>query len=167
MNIREIYVNKNFTQTWDKITDARIETLRSEEIKRLVYSAINYIHVTYQIKVRVTDAIRTIEEQKRLKKEGKSHVDFGYHNLGLAVDVVEIRDGKALYDNPKWVTIGKAFELFGFDWGGRWLTRKQKQTMTEEEQKIAIENGKGWDKPHFQYTYNKTIKQWQTELGLS
>ena len=57
-----------------------------------------------------------------------------YHNYGLAFDVVEIKNGKALWNNPNWNKIGALGKSLGFTWGGDW---------------------KFTDKPHFQMTFGK------------
>lgn len=54
-----------------------------------------------------------------------------FHNYGLAVDVVPIVGGKAVWnDGELWERVGKVGEALGLEWGGRW---------------------KFVDKPHFQY----------------
>ena len=45
-----------------------------------------------------------------------------FHNFGLAIDVVEIKNGKALWSNPNWEEIGAFGESIGWEWGGRWTS---------------------------------------------
>jgi peptidoglycan LD-endopeptidase CwlK len=54
-----------------------------------------------------------------------------YHNYALAIDVVETKNGVALWKNPNWTKIGEIGESVGFEWGGRWT--------------------KLLDRPHFQF----------------
>ena len=56
-----------------------------------------------------------------------------------ALDVVEIKNGKALWTNPNWSKIAALGKSIGFEWGGDWKSFK--------------------DKPHFQYTFGKTLAQ--------
>ena len=45
-----------------------------------------------------------------------------FHNFGLAIDTVEIQNGKALWSNPNWDKIGSFGESIGWEWGGRWTS---------------------------------------------
>lgn len=54
------------------------------------------------------------------------------HNYDLAIDVVEIKNGQALWINPRWSEIGAIGKSIGFEWGGDW-------------------SGSRNDKPHFQF----------------
>ena len=58
-----------------------------------------------------------------------------YHNYGLALDVVEIDDGIAVWDTD-WSGISEIGKRNGFEWGGDWTTP---------------------DKPHFQMTSGLSI----------
>jgi len=62
-----------------------------------------------------------------------------YHNYGLAIDVVEISDGQAIWraDNFDW--IGELGKSLRFEWGGDWTRFK--------------------DRPHFQMTGGRTIEE--------
>ncbi len=100
------------------------------------------------INVRVTDGLRTFEEQNALYAKGRTapgnivtKVRGGgsFHNYGLAVDVVPLdKNGKANYNVGKdvWNKIGAAGQKQGLTWGGAW---------------------KGFvDQPHFQLDGGKT-----------
>ena len=122
-------------KTWDHHTDRRITSLDSR-VQGVAVQFINQAFDELGIKLRVTSALRTIAEQNELFKGGKvTKVPGGrsYHNYGLAIDVVEIKDGKALYSNPKWKAIAAIGKQLGFEWGGDW--------------KSFV------DKPHFQMTF--------------
>ena len=125
--------------TWDPITDDRINTL-AHCLQGIARDYINYMQSAHSIKLRVTDAYRSIPDQDILCDEGSSNACGGesYHNYGLAFDVVEIKNGAALYSNPNWELIGTEGETFGLEWGGRFTS-------------IV-------DKPHFQLA-NKTIQE--------
>ena len=108
------------------------------------------------IKVRVTQGLRTYAQQNDLYSKGRD--DKGnvtdqskvvtnakggdsFHNFGLAIDVVEINNGKALWSNKNWNLIGKVGKECGFEWGGDWSSFV--------------------DKPHFQHTMNKKLSELQ------
>jgi peptidoglycan L-alanyl-D-glutamate endopeptidase CwlK len=134
-------------KTWDIVSNRRIDTLHPI-IRAKAKEFIIRAEKELGIKLRVTSALRTWEEQTRLYNKGRS--DTGkkvtnakagesYHNYGLAFDVVEIKNGKAIWNNPNWKKIGALGKSLGFEWGGDW-------------KKIV-------DKPHFQITYGKHHKE--------
>jgi LysM repeat protein/GH24 family phage-related lysozyme (muramidase) len=93
------------------------------------------------ILIRITDGIRTFEEQDALYAKGRTqqgkivtHARGGYsnHNYGLAVDVVPMVNGKPDWGVAEevWKAIGEAGQGAGLEWGGTW-------------KKLV-------DKPHFQ-----------------
>jgi len=49
--------------------------------------------------------------------------------------VVEIKNGRAIWNNPNWERIGKLGKSIGFEWGGDWVGLV--------------------DKPHFQMRFGK------------
>lgn len=137
-------------KTWDIHTNRRIDTLHPAIISK-VKEFIIRAEKELGIKLRVTAALRTWVEQSSLYNKGrnsdgeiiniKSVVTWAksgesYHNYGLAIDVVEIKNGKALWKNPNWEKIGKLGESIGFTWGGRWTGKKN-------------------DRPHFQMNFGK------------
>ena len=114
--------------TWDKHTNLRIQQLQPQ-MKEKTIEFINRAESELGIKLRVTSAFRSFEEQEKLYAKGRTlpgkivtwaKPGESYHNLGLAIDVVEIKDGKALWENPNWSKIGELGESMDFTWGGRW-----------------------------------------------
>ena len=127
-------------KVWDNKTAERIESLHpqiKEDVKNFILEA-----QKEGIYLRVTDGIRTVEEQNDVYQRGNSTVKGGYsyHNYGLAFDVVEIKDGKALWDNDNWDKIGELGKKYGFEWGGDWESFV--------------------DKPHFQKPYGHYCGYW-------
>ena len=137
-------------KTWDIHTNRRIETLHPV-IKAKVKEFIIRAEKELGIKLRVTAALRTWNEQADIYAKGRDSngnvIDMkkivswakagqSYHNYGLAFDVVEIKNGAALWKNPNWGKIGALGESIGFIWGGRWKGKKN-------------------DRPHFQMTFGK------------
>jgi len=130
-------------KTWDIHTNRRIDTLHPNIIAK-VKEFIVRAEKELGIKLRVTAALRTWAEQEKLYAQGRSlpgkkvtwaKAGQSYHNYGLAIDVVEIKDGKALWNNPNWEKIGQLGESIGFTWGGRWTGKT--------------------DKPHFEMAFGK------------
>ena len=101
--------------------------------------------------------LRTFSEQDALYARGRTignqvvtnaMAGQSYHNYGLAVDIVLIQDGKAIWNRgedfdgdkiPDWMEVVKIFRKFGWEWGGDFVTFK--------------------DYPHFQKAFGYTCKQ--------
>lgn len=140
----------------DKITQDRIKLLHPK-VKDEVTKIINEIDValTGRAKVRLTQGLRTFEEQNKLfnQKPKVTNAKGGQsiHNYGLAVDIVLIIDGKEAswntqtdWDNDKkadWSECVEIFKKYGWSWGGNWTSFK--------------------DYPHFEKTFGHT---WRTLL---
>jgi len=134
-------------KTWDVVSDRRINTLHPlvrSKAKELIIRAEKELG----IKLRVVSALRTWTEQNKLYAKGRTvpgkkvtnaKGGSSYHNFGLAIDVVEIKNGKALWRNPNWNKIAELGKEIGFEWGGDWKSFK--------------------DKPHFQWTFKKSLAQ--------
>lgn len=105
----------------------------------------------------VTEAHRSCKRQNDLYEQGRTkpgkivtNAKCGEsdHNVDVAVDVVEVKNGEALWDNPNWEKIGQIGESVGLKWGGRWTGLK--------------------DLPHFYDRSGKTTAQlWRESQGLS
>ncbi len=98
------------------------------------------------IDLRVISAFRDCKEQNALYAQGRTtkgkivtnaRCGKSAHNYRIAVDVVEFKNGKPIWQNPKWERIGQIGESLGLEWGGRW-------------KRIV-------DKPHFQDLGGRTI----------
>lgn len=115
---------------WDEVSEYRIQQLHPVVIpyaKQFVKRAEDELG----IKLRVTDGLRDFEEQADLYAQGRTepgpivtYAEPGqsYHNYGQAIDVVEIRNGEAIYDNDRWEEIGALGKEIGFEWGGDFLS---------------------------------------------
>lgn len=139
--------------TWDKVTDSRIATL-DKRVQPAAFRFINRVWKELGIALRVTQALRTIGEQDALYAQGRTtpgkkvtnaRGGYSFHNFGLALDVVIIRDGKAIWEilPKKVVDIAKQE---GFAWGGDWKSFK--------------------DYPHFEMTFGKTLQELRTANNL-
>jgi peptidoglycan L-alanyl-D-glutamate endopeptidase CwlK len=95
--------------------------------------------LTSRAKIRVTQGLRTIEEQNLMYAQGRTlpgnkitNAKGGQsvHNYGFAVDICLIIDGKeASWDTAKdwdndqtadWYECVKIFARHGWEWGGNW-----------------------------------------------
>jgi peptidoglycan L-alanyl-D-glutamate endopeptidase CwlK len=131
---------------WDKVTAVRIAALHPamrERAKQFIAEA-----ARQGIFLRVTSGLRDFAEQAELYAQGRTKPGAivtnakpgtSFHNYGLAIDVVEIKDGKGLWDNPNWSKIASIGKTFGFAWGGDFKNLK--------------------DLPHFEYSGGQTITQ--------
>jgi len=160
------YLYENHKTTWDRHTTQRINECHPM-IRNFLFAVISYLEKEKGIKLRVTDWIRSFQEQDDLYAKGRTvpgriitnaRAGESWHNYALAVDTVEIRDGKVMYENERWIEIAQPFEDLGFIWGGRWLSAKQK-TLPINEQKRLISSGEGFDKPHFHKNFSLTINR--------
>ncbi len=134
-------------KTWDIHSDRRINTLHPlvrAKAKEFIIRAERELG----IKLRVVSALRTWAEQDKLYAQGrtspgnivtKAKGGESLHNFGLAIDVVEIKNGKAIWNNPNWNKIAGLGKQIGFTWGGDWKSFK--------------------DKPHFEIRFGKSLAQ--------
>ncbi len=121
-------------KTWDFRTDAKIERLHPS-IRAKVKEFIIKAEQELGIKLRISSGYRSNAEQDKLYAVGRdtpgkiiTHKKGGEstHNKRLAFDVVEIKNGKAIWKNPNWNKIGKLGKSLGFSWGGDWTSFKDK-----------------------------------------
>ncbi len=124
--------------TWDKKTNEVIKTLHPV-IQPLVTQAVNELHDTYGINYRVYEGIRSFTEQQEEYDQGRttagaivtnSKPGQSFHQYGLGLDGVEIKDGVALWSSPNQTIIVSTFKKYGFNWGGDFASK---------------------DTPHFEY----------------
>lgn len=128
----------------DKITSERIQKLHPfvrDEVKQIIKECDEAL--TGRAKVRITQGLRSFEEQEKLyaigritsgKKVTNAKAGQSIHNYGLAVDICLMIDGKIAswdtakdWDNDKvadWYECVKIFAKYGWDWGGNWKTFK-------------------------------------------
>lgn len=143
----------------DKVTLQRIEKLHPlvrEEVQQIIKDCDEAL--SGRAKVRITQGLRSFEEQEKLyaigritsgKKVTNAKAGQSIHNYGLAVDICMMIDGKtASWDTAKdwdndqvadWYECVKIFAKYGWDWGGNWKTFKdlphfeKKEILTEKE----------------------------------
>ncbi len=125
----------------DSISIERVDKLhpKTREIfKSFVRESENELGIT----LRVVQGLRTFPEQHTLflqrPKVTNADAGYSYHNYGLAIDLVEIKDGKANwnFDYSKLLPIAKKYNLV---WGGSF--------------KSIV------DKPHYELSFGYSVKQ--------
>lgn len=148
----------------DNITNTRINKLHPvvrDEVLKIITEC--DAALTGRAKVRITQSLRTFQEQEQLyaigrTKSGKKVTNAkpgqSIHNYGLAVDICLMIDGKtASWDTAKdwdndqvadWHECVKIFSKYGWEWGGNWKTFK--------------------DLPHFE---KRSIKTKTSEIKIS
>ncbi|MDI3525845.1 MAG: peptidoglycan LD-endopeptidase CwlK [Tenuifilum sp.] len=126
----------------DKISVERIKKLHPK-VRDEVLSIYHEL-VRQKVPIRITDTLRTFEEQEELYSRGrtkpgkivtKAKPGRSYHNYGLALDFcLLMNDGKKaswsrtadLNANQKadWEEIVALFKHYGWEWGGDWASFK-------------------------------------------
>lgn len=114
---------------WDPFTEIRLQQL-APEIRDSARAFINEAEsIGIFLRIPPDGAFRSFSEQKSIYDKGRTApgkiVTYAkpgqsYHNYGLALDVVEINNGSALWENPQWWKIGALGKKHGFAWGGEW-----------------------------------------------
>lgn len=139
----------------DTITQKRIDKLHPivrDEVKKIIAEC--DAALTGKAKIRITQGLRTFDEQAELyaigrtkagKKVTNAKAGQSIHNYGLAVDMCLIIDGKTAswdtardWDDDKiadWYECVKIFAKHGWQWGGNWKTFKDLPHF--EKKKIA------------------------------
>jgi hypothetical protein len=105
-----IRTTEEMTKVWSSDAQNKIETLHPE-IRPYAVAFLNKCQ-SVGIKLQITDAYRSFEQQSQYILEGKPAAQPGksYHNYGLAIDVQPI-------NSYNWDMIGKIGESLGFRWG--------------------------------------------------
>lgn len=124
----------------DKISESRIMLLHPA-IRQDAKSFIEEAEAALNITLRIAQGLRTIDEQNELFAQGrtkpgkvvtKAKGGQSYHNYGLAIDLVEMKDGKPNW-NFKYEALLPLATKHGFAWGGHFKSIP--------------------DKPHFEKTF--------------
>lgn len=128
----------------DAITTKRIEKLHPSvrnEMKKIIENC--NASLTGKAQVRITQSLRTFEEQDVLYQQGRTKpgkkitnakAGKSIHNYGFAVDICLIINGNTAswdaakdWDNDQiadWYECVKIFAIHGWEWGGNWKTFK-------------------------------------------
>jgi peptidoglycan L-alanyl-D-glutamate endopeptidase CwlK len=136
----------------------KLDSLHPDIRKEVIdlVSKINTEVLTSNVKMIVTQGLRTFDEQTKLyiqvPKVTNAKAGQSMHNYGLAFDFCLVKGGKALWDVASdfdgdkvadWMEVVKIFKDAGYTWGGNFRSIS--------------------DKPHFEKTFGHT---WQQLLAL-
>lgn len=132
----------------DKISETRIAALHPK-VRQIFTSFIEDAENEFGITLRVSEGYRSIAYQNSLYAKGRTTAGkivtnarggSSYHNYGLAIDLVELKDGKINwdFDYSKLLPLARKYNL---TWGGTF--------------KNII------DKPHYEITFGNN---WRTLL---
>lgn len=128
----------------DTITQKRIQKLHPvvrDEVLKIITDC--DLALTGRAKIRITQGLRTFDEQAKLYAQGRTtpgkkvtnaKAGQSIHNYGLAVDMCLMIDGKDVswdtakdWDNDRtadWYECVRIFAKHGWNWGGNWKTFK-------------------------------------------
>lgn len=122
----------NVEKTWDSKTDVIISRLHPL-LRPIASKFVNEVESKLKIRLRITDGLRTFEEQNNLYAQGRTKAGKvvtkakggqSYHNYGLAFDCYLTKNGKVTFLKPVNSEIAKIGEDLGLEWGGKWKTIK-------------------------------------------
>ncbi|WP_066435514.1 M15 family metallopeptidase [Chryseobacterium sp. CCH4-E10] len=153
----------------DKVTKERISLLHPSvraEVTKIIEQCDKAL--TGRAKIRITQGLRTFQEQDQLytigrskpgKKVTNAKAGQSIHNYGLAVDIALIIDGKtaswdtkADWDGDKksdWMECVAIFQANGWDWGGNWETFKDMPHFEKKGYKWRVLINKKRDKENY------------------
>lgn len=155
-------------ETWDTKSNEVIKKLHPK-LRDKVSSFINELS-GIGIKYRVYSGFRSFDEQAALYGKGRTVLELtsvgvdskyakptetkvtnakpgtSYHNYGLAIDGVEVKDSKALWISPNEAKIVTVATKYGLFWGGNFSTLKDKPHFEDKQygsvaQLLALYNG--------------------------
>lgn len=138
--------------TNDDAVDARSEKAIATLLPQVQPYARALLHEAAKqgIKLIVTSATRTYDEQNALYAQGRTKPGEkvtnarggqSWHNHRCAFDVTIFSGSKPIYESPSYKAVGAIGQSLGLEWGGSWKT-------------IV-------DEPHFQLTNGKTLAEAQ------
>lgn len=129
----------------DNLSEARLEQLHPK-VRGVFKAFIEEAEEALNVTLRIVQGLRTIKEQNELYAQGRTKPGkkvtnakggSSYHNYGLAIDLVEMKDGKANW-NFRYELLKPFAKKHNLVWGGGF--------------KSII------DKPHFELTFGNNWK---------
>ncbi len=122
----------------DQVSIARIEALHPR-VRKVFKDFVEEAEKTLNVTLRVTQGLRTVEEQDALYAQGRTKPGnvvtnarggSSFHNYGLAIDLVEIKAGSANW-NFDYKKLKPIALKYGLEWGGDWKTIVDKPHFQE------------------------------------
>jgi len=118
---------------WDPVSESRLVNLHPD-VAKAARKFISLAEKRLGIYLRLTDGFRSYAQQEALYAKGRTASGSrvtnarggqSYHNFGLAIDLVELRNGQAIYGtSARWEELGALGKSLGFSWGGDWSSFK-------------------------------------------
>lgn len=132
----------------DDISQKRIDLLHPyirEDVRKCI-SYINNVLLKDEIKIRITQGLRTFEEQdelyKQVPKVTNAKAGSSYHNYGLAFDIclLDVNNKSVSWEiNDNWMIATNYLKSKGYQWGGDFTSFI--------------------DKPHFEKTFGYSVSR--------
>ena len=155
----------------DAITTKRIEKLHPSvrnEMKKIIENC--NASLTGKAQVRITQSLRTFEEQDVLYQQGRTKPGKkvtnakggqSIHNYGLAFDIVLMydKDGDGKFEEASWDTKRDGDKDGIADW-----LEVTKVFTSAGYTNGFITNGKKWDLPHFQKDFGLSWQKMKTKI---
>ena len=143
----------------DKITLKRLQLLYPV-FGDLVYSFILQFYSEHEIKICISQTLRTFKDQENLYAQGRTQggrvvtnamPGDSFHNYGLAADIAFVGIDPYLEKKSKseqdfyWMEVGRIAKINGLEWGGDFKSFK--------------------DRPHMQMSFGLTIAQIKADFN--
>ena len=77
--------------------DKRLSSLRPE-FRKVAETWLHIVRDDLHVDARVTETLRSRDRQKELAVAGKTNVETGWHNVGMALDFLCYHDGVVIHD---------------------------------------------------------------------
>lgn len=142
----------------DKLTIARVNGLHPVVVPRFA-AFIDRCELELDITLRAVQATRTFPEQlkiyQQVPKVTNAKPGQSYHNYGLAIDLVQLKDGQANW-HFNYGLLQKFAQMFGLIWGADWDNDGQTKADGDHDEHLV-------DMPHYEFTGGYA---WRTLLNL-
>lgn len=144
----------------DKVSEQRIELLHPK-FREIAKGFIEECEETLNITLRIVQGLRTIEEQNDLYAQGrtkpgpivtKAKGGSSFHNYGVAIDVVELVDGKANW-NFDYRKLRIIYPKYTLQWGADWDGDGKTKAEGDKDGEPIV------DAPHYQKKFGYTWQQ--------
>lgn len=143
----------------DTISISRVELLHPA-IREDVINFINDAEAGEDIILRIVQGLRTFKEQDDIYQQGRTKpgnivtrakAGSSYHNYGLAIDVVQMKDGKANW-GYNYKKLRPYYIKYGFTWGADWDGDGKTKDEGDKDEHLI-------DMPHFEKTFGFNWRQ--------
>lgn len=142
---RKDVMNYVLEEIWDFKTQQKIKELQPDFQSKIIEFIVR-AEKELGIKLRVYEAYRSNTRQAELYAKGRTapgpkvtnaKPGQSKHNYRLAIDLVEIKNGEALWNNANWAKIGALGKSLGLIWGGDFKSIVDKPHFESAEYTIA------------------------------